>query len=144
MNIEDVLNIKKGYKIKDKLEFKEVRDFIFNNGFPTNNFDYNLKSLVIDKKNNKNNTSIISSYDPVFNRIKGTNSGESFIHELFHMSSCNDQKKSVGIIGKAGFARSLNEGITDYYTQCVNNSYKCNYSFEVLFLESLNFMYPKN
>ena len=137
MNIKDALNINNGYSVKDKPEFMIVKNYIINNGF-----NDNLKSLVLDMEMKKNYKSKNTEYDPLFNRINGPSSGDKFIHELFHMSSYNSTSEKMGIIGIAGFGKSLNEAITDYLTKSVSEEYKINYIYEVLFLESLSFIYP--
>ncbi len=137
-----LINIKFGYNVDDKLEFKVVRNYIVNNGYSPRLFDHHLESLVIDKEMNKKVTSKFVDYDPVMNKINGTSKGYRLVHELFHMASNNDENINVGVRNGFDFGNSLNEGITDFLTQSVCLDYDVRYIYEVLFLEAISYMYP--
>lgn len=147
MDLNKILNyrnIKIGYSVDDRKEFKMVRDCIIDRGYSPDLFDKNLSSLVLEEDMGKSQLSEICEYDPFLNKINGKMAGVNFVHELFHMASNNEENKNVGIMTKDGFAESLNEAITDYFTQLICTNYTPHYHFEVLFLESINYLYGFN
>ena len=147
MDLRKILSykdIKMGYSVDDRKEFKIIRNYIVNNRYSPDLFDKNLKSLILEENMGKSQLSEICAYDPVMNKINGKMAGVNFIHELFHMSSNNEETQNIGIMTKDGFAESLNEGITDYFTQVICPNYIPYYHFEVLLLESINYLYGFN
>lgn len=153
MNINDITNLsvflatKKGYSLEDEKEFRIVYDTLMNYSMPTDNYLNNLKSLVISKSN-ISSESVLGSYDAKRNVINKPSLSSDFVHELFHMASnINDGSPNVGVYlkkGSHGFGKSLNEGITDFFTGLTDNKYEYRYPFESLIASSFCELFGKD
>lgn len=102
-----------------------VRNFLLNNGFPTDNLDKNVEDLEVTLSTEEN---AVGQYMKDFNKLVYTDKS-SYIHELFHVSSSNrdknDKNSSTGIRVKNDMGKytliGLDEGITDYLTVLSGN-----------------------
>ena len=129
----DYINSKfmpKNYKNKEEVnkEYVDlVRNFLLNNGFPTDNLDKNVEDLEVTLSTEKN---AVGQYMKDFNKLVYTDKS-SYIHELFHVSSSNrdknDKNSSTGIrVAREGYRDKytmigLDEGITYYLTVLSGN-----------------------
>lgn len=93
-----------------------VRNTLVNNNLSTINFDKNIKELMVSKSKDKR---VPGQYNKNRNKLV-YNDKNSYIHELFHVSSSNiDKDSSTGIRLRSGnkyLMIGLDEGITDYLT----------------------------
>ena len=140
----DTINpyIKVGYTVDDKPEFKKVRDFIVSEGYSTENFDHNMKSLMFGQKPSASKFAGFCEYDPFLNRINGEAEGDNFIHELLHMASnIEDRRYEIGTMCIDGTGESLNEGMTEYLTMLVTQNSQDSYPFEVYYFGFLTEMF---
>lgn len=102
-----------------------VRNFLLNNGFPTDNLDKNVEDLEVTLSTEEN---AVGQYMKNTNKLVYTDKS-SYIHELFHVSSSNrdknDKNSSTGIRVKNDMGKytliGLDEGITDYLTVLSGN-----------------------
>ena len=137
-DIYEKMGIKVGYNLNDRKEFQKVRNVLVNNNLPYENFDNNLKSLIIEKYN-------INSYSPTRNKINILKGMKNLSHELFHMASNKlDGSRNIGSMLESGIGNSLNEGITDYLTQEVELNYDMYYIFEAFYFRILSRIYNGN
>ena len=93
-----------------------VRDTLINNNLSTINFDKNIKELRVSKSNDER---VPGQYNKTRNKLVYKDK-DSYIHELFHVSSSDkDKDSSTGIRLKDGdryLMIGFDEGITDYLT----------------------------
>ncbi len=127
MNLLDEINSKlfQSEHLNEK-HARKVRGVLKLNGFDTTNFENNIKDLIVCKSNNKNTP---GNYIKRINKLVYSDD-DSYIHELFHVSSCNRSKSNnIGLRIKIHNHYKLigiDEGITDYLT--VLTGYNPSYS----------------
>ena len=131
-----MMGLKTGYSLEDKKEFYVVRESLIRNKLPFDNFDTNLRTLVIENKIND-----CYDYKPSINKINAPD-GETLIHELFHMASSRERgREGIGSMLDDGFGCSLNEGVTDYCTSKTKKNYFIRYPFEVQLFKIISKVY---
>ncbi len=95
---------------------EKVKKVLKENGLPTTNLDNNVSTLIITKTSDR---SAIGNYKKDKNKLIYSDDA-SYIHELFHVASCNRNKtNNSGIritIHDKDSLIGLDEGITDYLT----------------------------
>lgn len=144
MNYNDLLlnayrsaGVKVGYELDDKEEFSVVRNTLVNKKVLADNFDENLKTLIIENSDK-------CYYANSRNKIYVSRDGYPLIHELFHMASYNKHNgRDIGSMFAGGIGNSLNEGITDTFTSYTVPDYNSLYTFERLYFNILSKMYDK-
>lgn len=126
MNYGEMLN-KRTYLLSSN-PFYKVNNFIINIDKGLNkNYIKNLIDLIITQEKQ---TGYTSDYDYKNNKIYSKDS-KSDIYGLLHVASNDREKEYTGIITPEGIGYGLNNGLTEYYTNSINNK-KIVYPIETL------------
>lgn len=130
---------KKGYKVDELPEIKEVYDLLERSNLPKGNFLLQLQNLILLKQENSDYTA--AGYNPKTNTITYEKEID-LIHELFHVASTENESKACGITqydegSNVKENYGLDEGITDMFADMANSNVPCGYPFERMCAEML-------
>lgn len=121
----------------------KVRNTLTSLNLSTKNFDNNLKTLQISKRESSymdndlklDSKSLLASseYNHKYNTITTSNK-DDILHELFHVASTNTevpiQRRTLGLETINHKYTAINEGITDMLTNIADNNSNINYPLE--------------
>ena len=140
--VSKITNLKRFYIRKtshNRKEFSIVRGTLTKYGLPTKCFDNNADTLIMDETDDK-------GYYYKTNTLKLPKKSEDLVCELFRMASNNfDNKETLTGCeiqnGNLIYAKSLDEGIIDYFTSLCFKNYKFIYPVESFFAYYLSKIY---
>ena len=147
LDANDIINnmksqsFRKGYKIDDRIEIKNVHDTLVRSGMPIQNFLMQLQNLTLIKQDSGDLGEL--GYNPKTNTITYLND-ENITRELFRVAATENENKAIGItIYEEGvkedddddFVKSnygLDEGISDMFAEMADVNSPSLYPFEKL------------